>query len=165
MKRLLVLSAVSVLAAVPLARAQAPARPPMIDMRALYTKQEVMIPMRDGVRLFTSIYVPKDTTRQHPIVMTRTPYSSGPYGADQFRNVPDIGQTDAYVHENFILVSQDVRGRFMSEGEFMDVRPYIEHKTSSRDVDENRNGAHPDGKSARSPHVRDLARGSPSCAT
>ena len=57
--------------------------------------------------------------------MTRTPSSSGPYGADQFRTVPDVGQTAAYVHENFILVSQDVRGRFMSEGEFMDVRPYI----------------------------------------
>ncbi len=105
------------------------------DFRAHYTKQEVMIPMRDGVRLFTSIYVPKDTTQAHPFVMTRTPYSSAPYGADSFpRGLDHI--TEAYARENFIIVRQDVRGRWMSEGEFVDVRPVIEHKTSSRDVDE-----------------------------
>ncbi len=110
-------------------------QPQPFDTRAHYTKQEVMIPMRDGVRLFTQIYAPKDTTRPHPFVMTRTPYSVAPYGADAFpRGLDPI--TEAYAKENFIFVRQDVRGRWMSEGEFMDVRPVIEHKTSSRDVDE-----------------------------
>ena len=105
------------------------------DYRAHYTKLEVMIPMRDGVRLYTRIFVPKDTTQPHPFVMVRTPYSNFPYGPDSFPARLDP-ITTAYARENFILVGQDVRGRWMSEGEFMDVRPVIEHKTSSRDVDE-----------------------------
>ena len=44
-------------------------------IRKNYTKKEVYIPMRDGIRLFTSIYIPKNTTESHPILMTRTPYS------------------------------------------------------------------------------------------
>ncbi len=122
------------LLALPLPGALAAQQEPF-DIRAHYTKQEVMIPMRDGVRLFTSIYVPKDTTERHPFVMTRTPYSSGPYGADAFP--PGLDHiTLAYAKENFIIVRQDVRGRWMSEGEFVDVRPVIEHKTSSKDIDE-----------------------------
>jgi putative CocE/NonD family hydrolase len=142
MSRTLVRSALSilaVLAAAPVALAQAPAAPPATDYRTLYTKREVMIPMRDGVRLFTAIYIPKDTTRLHPIMMTRTPYSVAPYGADQFPGVfrgLGGGQLLAYVRAGYIGVFQDVRGRWMSEGTFMDVRPYIEHKTSNRDVDE-----------------------------
>ena len=142
MSRTLVRSALSflaVLASVPVARGQAPAAPAATDYRALYTKQEVMIPMRDGVHLFTAIYVPKDTTRLHPIVMTRTPYSSGPYGADQFPGVfRGMGspQLLAYLRAGYIGVFQDVRGRWMSEGAFMDVRPYVEHKHSNQDVDE-----------------------------
>jgi putative CocE/NonD family hydrolase len=123
------------LSAAPAARAQNPAPPPMIDVQSLYTKQEVRIPMRDGVHLFTAIYIPRDTTRLHPIVMTRTPYSVGPYGADH-RRYADVGQVAAYVHAGYILVYQDVRGRWMSEGTYMDVRPYIEHKHSNQDVDE-----------------------------
>jgi hypothetical protein len=130
-----VLSVLAALAAASAARAQAPG-PPVIDVQSLYTKQEVRIPMRDGVHLFTAIYTPKDTTRLHPIVMTRTPYSVNPYGADRFPRVADAGQMAAYVRENFIIVFQDVRGSWMSEGEFMDVRPYIEHKRSNQDVDE-----------------------------
>ncbi len=104
------------------------------DFRALYTKQEVMIPMRDGVRLYTRIFVPKDTTRLHPFVMVRTPYGNPPYGADAFpRRLDHI--SEAYARENFIIVGQDVRGRWMSEGDFVNVRPYIENK-SPRDVDE-----------------------------
>jgi len=111
-----------------------PAQQPF-DLAANYTKREVMIPMRDGVRLYTRIFIPKDTTRLHPIVMVRTPYSNFPYGPDSFpRGVDHI--TAAYARENFILVGQDVRGRWMSEGEFADVRPVIEHKTGSRDIDE-----------------------------
>ncbi len=102
--------------------------------RAAYTKREAMIPMRDGVRLYTRIFVPKDTTRLHPFVMVRTPYSNAPYGADAFpRGLDHI--TAAYARENFILVGQDVRGRWMSEGDFMDVRPVVPHRTS-KDVDE-----------------------------
>jgi hypothetical protein len=136
MTRSFVLLPLALLLAAPVALAQAPAALPPIDTRALYTKQEVMIPMRDGVRLFTSIYVPKDTARLHPFVMTRSPYSSGPYGADRYRSYADVGQVAAYIHAGYILVYQDVRGAFMSEGVFEDVRPYIEHKTSNRDVDE-----------------------------
>ena len=105
------------------------------DYRAHYTKREVMIPMRDGVRLYTRIFIPKDTTQPHPFVMVRTPYANFPYGPDSFpARVDHI--TEAYARENFILVGQDVRGRWMSEGEFVDVRPVIEHKTSSKDIDE-----------------------------
>lgn len=136
----LLLAGWAALAAAPSARAQATApQQPATDYTALYAKREVMIPMRDGVRLFTAIYYPKDTTRLHPIVMTRTPYSAGPYGADRmpgvFRGLGG-GQLLAYLRAGYIGVFQDVRGRFMSEGTFMDVRPYIEHKTSNRDVDE-----------------------------
>jgi putative CocE/NonD family hydrolase len=127
MRALLLASLVVVPAA---ASAQQP-----FDLRANYTKREVMIPMRDGVRLYTRIFVPKDTTRLHPIVMVRTPYGNFPYGPDSFpRGLDHI--TEAYARENFILVGQDVRGRWMSEGEFVDVRPVIEHKTGSRDIDE-----------------------------
>ena len=104
------------------------------DLRAHYTKREVMIPMRDGVRLYAFVLVPKDTTQPHPFVMVRTPYSCSPYGPDSFPVLDRI--TGAYARENFIIVRQDVRGRWMSEGEFVDVRPVIEHKTSSRDIDE-----------------------------
>jgi putative CocE/NonD family hydrolase len=105
------------------------------DYRAHYTKLEIMIPMRDGVRLYTRIFVPKDTTQPHPFVMVRTPYANFPYGPDSFPARLDP-ITTKYARENFILVGQDVRGCWMSEGEFVDVRPVIEHKTSNRDVDE-----------------------------
>ncbi len=124
-------------AAAPSARAQA--QPPRQDLSPLYTKREVMIPMRDGVRLYTAIFYPKDTTQLHPILMMRTPYSCQPYGPDTlpgyFRN-PTVPAFRNYLRERYISVCQDVRGRWMSEGEFEDVRPYVERKTSNRDVDE-----------------------------
>jgi putative CocE/NonD family hydrolase len=98
-----------------------------------------MIPMRDGVRLFTAIYTPRDASMPRPILMRRTPYSSSPYGADQypgfFRN-STIPSVEPYLRAGYILVFQDVRGRFMSEGEFVNVRPIIEHKRTPQDVDE-----------------------------
>jgi putative CocE/NonD family hydrolase len=109
------------------------------DYTPLYTKREVMVPMRDGVRLHTTIYAPRDTATQHPILMTRTPYGSNPYGADRFwgafRNsyIPAFRN---YLRAGYIFVVQDVRGRWMSEGTFVNVRPYIEHKRSNEDVDE-----------------------------
>lgn len=102
-------------------------------LRTHYTKREVMIPMRDGARLFTSIYTPKDQTRSYPILLRRTPYSCSPYGPDAFS---DRFQNMAMVREGYIFVFQDVRGRYMSEGEFVDVRPFNPNKKTPRDVDE-----------------------------
>jgi uncharacterized protein len=104
-------------------------------IRENYIKLETYIPMRDGVKLFTSIYMPKDGTQRHPILMTRTPYSCAPYGADKWRNFY-AGYLRYYLREGYIMVTQDVRGRWMSEGEFVDVRPFIKDKKSATDVDE-----------------------------
>jgi putative CocE/NonD family hydrolase len=103
------------------------------DVKAHYTKMEQMIPMRDGVNLFTSIYIPKDTSQKYPIMLDRTPYSVGPYGADKYRT--SLGPDDLFAKEGYIFVYQDVRGRWMSEGEFEDVRPYIPNKTGKQ-IDE-----------------------------
>ncbi len=92
-----------------------------------YTKKEVYIPMRDGVKLFTSFYIPKDKTEKHPFLITRTPYSCAPYGEDKFAAIWS-GYRMNYVKENYIFVMQDVRGRYMSEGEFEDVRPFNKNK-------------------------------------
>ena len=75
--------------------------------------------MRDGVKLFTSVYVPKDRSQSYPILMERTPYSVAPYGVDNYRPVP--GPSEAFTKEGFIFVYQDVRGRYLSEGQFIDV--------------------------------------------
>ena len=91
--------------------------------------------MRDGIKLFTTLYIPKDTTEQHPILMTRTPYSCAPYGEDKWPNF-SAGYRRYYLREGYILVTQDVRGRWMSEGQFVDVRPFIKDKKATTDVDE-----------------------------
>jgi putative CocE/NonD family hydrolase len=98
-----------------------------------YTKREVMIPVRDGVKLFTSIYEPKDTSQKYPILLDRTPYTVAPYGADKYKT--SIGPNELFAREGYIFVYQDVRGRFMSEGEYEDVRPYIPNKTAKQ-IDE-----------------------------
>ena len=100
-----------------------------------YTKQESNITMRDGVRLFTSIYIPKDKTEKHPILITRTPYSCAPYGANAFKPFWQ-SYLKEYLKENYIMVIQDVRGRFMSEGNFEDIRPFIENKSGNKEIDE-----------------------------
>ena len=100
-----------------------------------YTKEEVLIPMRDGVKLFTSVYTPKNNTEKHPILMVRTPYSLKPYGAGRYSPYL-ITHYSHYVKENYIIVMQDVRGCYMSEGKFMDVRPFIENKKTKKDIDE-----------------------------
>ena len=99
-----------------------------------YYKVEKSIPMRDGVKLFTSIYVPKDSTEKHPILMERTPYSSAPYGSDVYRDFWS-GYKKYFLREGYIMVIQDVRGRWMSEGKFADVRPFIKEKEPG-DTDE-----------------------------
>lgn len=92
-----------------------------------YTKKELYIPMRDGVKLFTTVYMPKDQTEKHPILMTRTPYSCAPYGENKFASFW-TGPRTYFMKENYIYVQQDVRGRWMSEGVFEDVRPYNPNK-------------------------------------
>ncbi|MCF6408009.1 CocE/NonD family hydrolase [Chitinophaga filiformis] len=104
-------------------------------MRENYTKKEVYIPMRDGVKLFTTIYMPKDKSEKHPILMSRTPYSCAPYGEDKFLPLWN-SHFDTYLHEGYIIVTQDVRGRWMSEGTFVDVRPYNPNKKTKQDIDE-----------------------------
>ena len=92
-------------------------------MRANYIKEEVMVPMRDGAKLFTAIYRPKDISKKHPVLMQRTPYSCAPYGVDTFRPFWASYHKE-YIRAGYIFVFQDVRGRFMSEGQFVDVRPF-----------------------------------------
>jgi putative CocE/NonD family hydrolase len=98
-----------------------------------YTKREVMIPMRDGVKLFVCIYEPKDTSQKYPIMFDRTPYSVGPYGPDAYKT--SLGPDDLFPREGYIFVYGDVRGRYMSEGEYEDVRPYIPNKKGNQ-IDE-----------------------------
>lgn len=99
-----------------------------------YTKHEYAIPMRDGVKLFTVVYAPVDTTRDFPILMTRTPYAVAPYGEKNLRG--ELGPGAGYKEEGFIFVYQDVRGQFMSEGTFVNMRPFIPEKKSPSDIDE-----------------------------
>ena len=103
-------------------------------VRARYTKYEYRVSMRDGVRLFTSIYVPKDTSHRYPFLITRTPYSVSPYGIDNYRSA--LGPSASFEKEGFIFVYQDARGRYMSEGEFVQVRPYVPNKRGAQHIDE-----------------------------
>ncbi|MBZ9620541.1 CocE/NonD family hydrolase [Psychroflexus lacisalsi] len=96
------------------------------DVKANYNKQEVNIEMRDGVKLHTTIYTPKDTSKDYPILMQRTPYSSRPYGEDQYRR--QIGPNKFMMEQGNIIVYQDVRGRWMSEGTYDNMRGYIPKK-------------------------------------
>jgi uncharacterized protein len=99
-------------------------------IRTNYIKKEYQVPMRDGIKLFTSVYMPKNPTGKNPILMMRTPYSCSPYGEENWRAYWNSHYA-YYMKENFILVTQDVRGRFMSEGEFRDVRPYLANKKTN----------------------------------
>jgi putative CocE/NonD family hydrolase len=108
-------------------------------VRSHYTKYEYRIPMRDGVRLFTAVYVPKasafaDDAGPYPLLMERTPYSVAPYGEDKYP--AHLGPSDEFERSGYIFVYQDVRGRWMSEGTFVEMRPHIDAKTSPKDVDE-----------------------------
>jgi uncharacterized protein len=100
-----------------------------------YKKMERYITMRDGVRLFTSIYTPKDTTEKHPILIIRTPYSCAPYGESNWINFWNSYEM-AYFKEGYTIVIQDVRGRWMSEDEFVNVRPFNAAKKTNKDIDE-----------------------------
>jgi putative CocE/NonD family hydrolase len=104
-------------------------------VRENYFKIERQIPMRDGAKLFTAIYIPKDTTEKHPILIRRTPYSVAPYGENNFPQSFWNSYYRLYMRENYIMVMQDVRGKYMSEGDFVDVRPFNPRKTGTQ-IDE-----------------------------
>lgn len=116
------------------ALAQTPAQKELADyIRANYTKREVQIPMRDGVKLFTIIYEPKDHSSKYPILLNRTPYSVGPYGPDNYSG--HLGPDELFAKEGYVFANQDVRGRFMSEGQFEDIRPDIPNNNPT-EIDE-----------------------------
>jgi hypothetical protein len=104
-------------------------------VKANYTKYEHRIPMRDGKRLFTSVYVPKDDSQKYPILMQRSPYSpAAPYGVDKYKI--DLGPEPQFAKDGYIFVYQDVRGRWMSEGEFVNMTPHKAVKRGPQDIDE-----------------------------
>lgn len=96
------------------------------NVRDHYVKTEHMIPMRDGVKLFTIVYSPRDQSEQYPFLIERTAYGIHPYGPDEYEE--RLGRGEAMAREGFIFVSQDVRGKFKSEGEFVHHVPYRKDK-------------------------------------
>lgn len=103
-------------------------------IKAGYTKYEYQIPMRDGKKLFTAVYVPKDQSKKYPFMMDRTCYSVAPYGTDAYRTT--LGPSTQFLHDGYIFVYQDVRGRWMSEGIYEEMTPELEVHKSKNDVDE-----------------------------
>ncbi|MBW7676675.1 CocE/NonD family hydrolase [Chryseobacterium chendengshani] len=100
-----------------------------------FTKKEMYITMRDGVKLFTAIYIPKDISKKqkYPFLMQRTCYSIAPYGENEFKT--KLGPNPYLMKDKYIFVYQDVRGRYMSQGTFTNMTPQVERKTK-KDVDE-----------------------------
>jgi putative CocE/NonD family hydrolase len=105
-----------------------------VYVRDHYTKIERLVPMRDGIKLFTVIYMPKDNSRKYPVMLNRTPYSAGPYGEDEYKL--SLGPSMLFAREGYIFAYQDVRGRYLSEGEFVATRPFIPDKKENTAVDE-----------------------------
>lgn len=111
---------------------------PVLDdaayVKANYTKYEYQVPMRDGKKLFTLVYVPKDQSKKYPIMMNRTCYSVAPYGKDAYRAT--LGPSPLFLHDGYIFVYQDVRGRWMSEGIYEEMTPELEVHKTNKDIDE-----------------------------
>ncbi|WP_270090231.1 CocE/NonD family hydrolase [Sphingobacterium sp. SYP-B4668] len=103
-------------------------------VRDHYTKIEHLIPMRDGVKLFTAIYIPKDQRNAYPFLINRTPYTVSPYGEQEYKK--SLGNFPEMMRRGYIFVYQDVRGKWMSEGNFEDVRPQQTDYSSKQNVDE-----------------------------
>ncbi|HEU5117701.1 MAG TPA: CocE/NonD family hydrolase, partial [Isosphaeraceae bacterium] len=99
-----------------------------------YTKYEYRIPMRDGIHLFTSVYVPKDHSKTYPILLQRTPYTVAPYGVDRYKD--NLGPSPEFGRSGYIVAYQDVRGRWMSEGDFVNMRPILPHDGKPETIDE-----------------------------
>jgi putative CocE/NonD family hydrolase len=111
------------------AHAEDNAKPAPRDLRETYTKYEYRIPMRDGTKLFTAVYVPKDASKPYPFLINRTPYSAGVqadgelhYGEDWYPK--QIGPSKEFEDAGYIFVKQDVRGRYMSEGKWQEMTPH-----------------------------------------
>ncbi|MEO6521615.1 MAG: CocE/NonD family hydrolase [Mucilaginibacter sp.] len=134
MKKYLLLSLGLIIAATSFAQRPTFVAPDAQYIKDNYQKFEYNIPMRDGKKLFTSVYVPKDKTKKYPFMMDRTCYSVAPYGADAYR--PSLGPSSTYTHDGYIFVYQDVRGRFMSEGIYEEMTPELEVHKTKNDVDE-----------------------------
>jgi len=100
-----------------------------------YYKVEKMVPMRDGNKLFTALYIPKDSSVKHPILFNRTPYSCAPYGESKISPRLYASYWINYLREGYIIAIQDVRGRWMSEGAFEDIRPFNPNKKGT-EIDE-----------------------------
>ncbi len=157
MKHLLRFSAACLVLLAGATQAQTPNRPPAapttekkadeppFDVREHYTKYEYRIPMRDGVKLFTAVYVPKDQSKPYPFLLIRTPYSvsvadardgKNAYGEDHFPpSTRHLGPSEDFDRAGYIFVNQDVRGRFESEGKFIEMTPHLDDKKSPADVD------------------------------
>ena len=103
-------------------------------IRANYTKFEHKITMRDGIKLFTSVYVPNDDTKQYPILLQRTPYRVAPYGSNKYKT--RLGPDESFEKDGFIFVFQDVRGKFMSEGKYVNMRPQDAYKKGGKATDD-----------------------------
>ncbi|MBB6003121.1 CocE/NonD family hydrolase [Arcicella rosea] len=103
-------------------------------IRENYQKMEFMVQMRDGIKLFTQVYAPKDQSKKYPILMQRTPYTCSPYGTDKYKK--RIGPNPFMLRNNYIVVYQDVRGRWASEGKFVEMTPHLDIKKAKTDIDE-----------------------------
>ena len=99
------------------------------DVNEHYTKQEYYIPMRDGTKLFTSVYTPKDNVVEYPILLKRTPYLLRPYGVNNYLNyLGPNGGDNRFSKDGYIFVYQDVRGKNMSEGDHSIMTPHYDNK-------------------------------------
>ena len=103
-------------------------------IRANYAKYEYQIPMRDGVKLFTAVYIPNDKSVKYPMLMQRTPYRVAPFGTSKYKT--RLGPDESFEKVNFIFVFQDVRGKFMSEGQYINMRPQDAYKKGGKAVDD-----------------------------
>ncbi|HEY3287801.1 MAG TPA: CocE/NonD family hydrolase [Gemmatimonadaceae bacterium] len=136
MRRLIAACFAALLAVPAFAQPQTEAAALAARIRQNYRKLEVRIPVRDGVKLFTSIYVPKDTSKRYPVLMSRTPYSVAPYGDTLYRASMGPSGNPKWVDDGYIFVYQDARGRNFSEGDFREMTPILEKHEKPTDVDE-----------------------------
>jgi predicted acyl esterase len=133
------------------------------DLRETYTKYEYRIPMRDGTRLFTVVYVPKDGAKTYPFLINRTPYSVGVmaegerhYGVDWFPK--QIGPSREFEDAGYIFVKQDVRGRYMSEGKWVEMTPHASARRAAGEADHAEHPGHADRQPARPAGAHHRAR-------
>ena len=136
--RLPSLGALALIACTAAARAEEDAAAPNYTPREHYTKYEHRVPVRDGKQLFTVVYLPKDAGqggKRYPVLMTRTPYGCGPYGVDR-DGIRALAPSEDFLKAGYIFVCQDVRGRHLSEGRFIEMTPHQPAKKTPAEVDE-----------------------------